>query len=110
MRLELPRGVGAFYTSNRVAQLPFYSRIFNSAEVDSSFYRAPSKPMVAGWIRATGRDFKFSLDSQVRDARQCLEWPGKEFLKFVDLVEPIAGPVNTNIVAPIMPAIPSRCP
>lgn len=29
-----------------------------------------------------------------------LEGPGKEFLEFVDLVEPIAGPVSTNIAPP----------
>lgn len=77
MRLELPRGVGAFYTNNRVAKLPFYSRIFNSVEVDSSFYGGPLKSMVAGWISATGRDFKFSLDPQDRDARQASGRAGK---------------------------------
>lgn len=83
--------VGAFYPDNRVAKLPFYSRVFNSVEVDSSFYRAPSKSMVAGWIRATGRDFKFSLKipkTVTHDRR--LAGAEKEFLEFVDLVEPIA--------------------
>ncbi|TLY09104.1 MAG: DUF72 domain-containing protein [Thaumarchaeota archaeon] len=83
--------VGAFYPNNRVAKLPFYSRVFNSVEVDSSFYRAPSKLMVAGWIRATGADFKFSLkipQTVTHDKR--LEGVEREFLDFVDLVEPIA--------------------
>lgn len=83
--------VGAFYPNNRVAKLPFYSRIFDSVEVDSSFYRAPSRSMVAGWIRATGPDFKFSLKipkTVTHDKR--LEETEKEFLDFVDLVEPIA--------------------
>jgi uncharacterized protein YecE (DUF72 family) len=83
--------VGAFYPNNRVAKLPFYSRIFNSVEVDSSFYRAPSKSMVAGWIKATGPDFKFSLKipKTITHDKQ-LGWVEKEFLGFVNLVEPIA--------------------
>lgn len=83
--------VGAFYPNNRVAKLPFYSRIFNSVEVDSSFYRAPSRSMIAGWIKATGADFKFSLKvpkTVTHDKR--LAGAEKEFLDFVDLVEPIA--------------------
>ncbi len=53
--------VGAFYPNNRVAKLPFYARVFDSVEVDSSFYRPPSKSMIAGWARSTGPRFKFSL-------------------------------------------------
>lgn len=47
--------------------------------------------MVAGWIRATGPDFKFSLKipkTVTHDKR--LTGVEKEFLDFVDLVEPIA--------------------
>lgn len=82
--------VGAFYPNNKVAKLPFYSRVFNSVEVDSSFYRAPSKSMVAGWIRATGPDFRFSLKvpkTITHDRR--LEGSEKEFLDFLDLVRPM---------------------
>jgi uncharacterized protein YecE (DUF72 family) len=82
--------VGAFYPNNRVAKLPFYARVFNSVEVDSSFYRAPSKSMVAGWIKATGPDFKFSLKipkTITHDKRLALV--EKELFDFVDLVQPI---------------------
>ena len=83
--------VGAFYPNNRVAKLPFYSRVFDTVEVDSSFYRAPSKAMVSGWARATGPNFKFSLkipktithDRHLANAE-------KEFLDFMGLVEPLA--------------------
>lgn len=83
--------VGAFYPNNRVAKLPFYARVFNSVEVDSSFYRAPSKSMVAGWIKSTGPDFKFSLKvpKSVTHGRLLVK-AEKEFLDFVDLVQPIA--------------------
>lgn len=53
--------VGLFYPNNRVAKLPFYAKVFDTVEVDSSFYRMPTKSMVKGWEKATGQSFKFSL-------------------------------------------------
>lgn len=83
--------VGAFYPNNRVAKLPFYSRIFDSVEVDSSFYRAPSKSMVAGWVKSTGPNFKFSLKvPKTVTHDRLLRGAEKEFLDFIDLVQPIA--------------------
>ena len=47
--------------------------------------------MVAGWIRATGPDFKFSLKiPKTVTHHKRLAGVEKEFLDFVDLVEPIA--------------------
>lgn len=83
--------IGAFYPNNRVAKLPFYARVFNSVEVDSSFYRAPSRSMVAGWIKSTGPDFKFSLKvPKTITHDRLLVGAEKEFLDFIDLVQPIA--------------------
>lgn len=53
--------VRLFYPNNRVAKLPFYAKVFDTVEVDSSFYRVPTKSMVKGWEKATGPYFKFSL-------------------------------------------------
>lgn len=83
--------IGAFYPNNRVAKLPFYARVFNSVEVDSSFYRAPSRSMVAGWIKSTGPDFKFSLKvPKTITHDRLLVGAEKEFLDFIDLVQPLA--------------------
>ena len=83
--------VGAFYPNNRIAKLPFYSRIFNSVEVDSSFYRAPSKSMIAGWIRATAPGFKFSLKiPKIVTHDKHLKNAEKELFAFVELMEPVA--------------------
>jgi uncharacterized protein YecE (DUF72 family) len=38
-----------------------YSRVFDFVEVDSSFYRAPSRAMVEGWARRTPAGFRFAL-------------------------------------------------
>ena len=40
--------------------LEFYSKIFNSVEIDSSFYHIPHVKTVKSWIDKTSSDFKFS--------------------------------------------------
>jgi uncharacterized protein YecE (DUF72 family) len=83
--------VGALYPNNRVAKLPFYARVFASVEVDSSFYKKPSKAMVSGWGKATGSDFKLSLKIPkmiTHDKR--LGGAEKQLFEFLDVVEPLA--------------------
>ncbi|MCI0557981.1 MAG: DUF72 domain-containing protein [Nitrososphaera sp.] len=83
--------VGAFYPNNRIAKLPFYSRIFDTVEVDSSFYRAPSKSMISGWAKATGPEFKFSLKlPKTITHNKRLAGVEKETIDFFSLVEPLA--------------------
>ncbi|HEY7734579.1 MAG TPA: DUF72 domain-containing protein [Nitrososphaera sp.] len=82
--------VGAFYPNNRISKLPFYARIFESVEVDSSFYRPPSKSMIAGWAKATGPHFKFSLKipKMITHDRR-LAGVEKAILDFIELVAPL---------------------
>jgi uncharacterized protein YecE (DUF72 family) len=83
--------VGAFYPNNRVAKLPFYARVFDSVEVDSSFYRTPSKSMVSGWAKATGPLFKFSLKmpKTITHDKKLLH-AEKETDEFLEKIEPIS--------------------
>jgi uncharacterized protein YecE (DUF72 family) len=41
--------------------LPYYSKIFKFVEVDSTFYRIPSRFMVQNWARRTQEDFRFAV-------------------------------------------------
>lgn len=85
-----PEWIGMFYPNNRVAKLPFYAKVFDTVEVDSSFYRMPSKSMVAGWAGATGPSFKFSLKvpkTITHDKR--LVGAEEEFLQFLRVIEPL---------------------
>jgi len=53
---------GPFYPKemeNR-AWLPYYSRIFNYVEIDSTFYNIPSESMVKNWARRTPENFRFT--------------------------------------------------
>ncbi len=53
--------VGVFYPTSTTNKLSFYSKIFKTAEVDSTFYAYPSKGLVLGWARYTPDDFVFSM-------------------------------------------------
>jgi uncharacterized protein YecE (DUF72 family) len=51
--------VGPFYRSE-TRMLSFYTRYFRTAEINSTFYRYPTRGMVYGWLRSSPKDFVFS--------------------------------------------------
>jgi uncharacterized protein YecE (DUF72 family) len=52
--------VGPFYRKEDKSKLAAYSRVFDTVEIDSTFYRYPAKGMVFGWLRYTKPDFVFT--------------------------------------------------
>jgi len=52
--------VGPFYQSEK-GMLKYYAQFFRTVEVNSSFYRMPSRDMVRIWSRLTPKDFVFAL-------------------------------------------------
>lgn len=52
--------VGPFYKTEEESKLATYSKIFKTAEIDSTFYAFPSKGMVFGWRKYTKPDFIFT--------------------------------------------------
>ncbi len=53
--------VGVFYPSASTNKLSFYSKFFDTVEVDSTFYSYPSRGTVYGWERHTPEKFVFSV-------------------------------------------------
>jgi len=51
---------GNFYRKGEKRKLRAYSSVFKTVEIDSSFYRIPSKGTVMGWLRYSPSDFVFS--------------------------------------------------
>ena len=51
---------GLFYQKGEKRKLRAYSRVFKTVEIDSTFYRFPSKGMVMGWLRYSPSDFVFA--------------------------------------------------
>ena len=51
---------GSFYEKGEKRKLRAYTRVFKTAEIDSTFYRVPSKGTVMGWLRYSPSDFIFT--------------------------------------------------
>jgi uncharacterized protein YecE (DUF72 family) len=53
---------GKFYPSKTAPKnyLVYYATQFNTVEVDSTFYRIPTRPTVTNWKQQTPDDFRFS--------------------------------------------------
>jgi uncharacterized protein YecE (DUF72 family) len=51
---------GTFYQKGEKRKLRAYSHVFKTAEIDSTFYRYPSKGTVMGWLKYSPSDFVFS--------------------------------------------------
>ncbi|MBI3859832.1 MAG: DUF72 domain-containing protein [Thaumarchaeota archaeon] len=51
---------GVFYPTSATNKLSFYSKIYGTAEIDSTFYAYPSRGLVFGWAKHTPDDFVFS--------------------------------------------------
>jgi hypothetical protein len=60
-----PKGwFGAFYPQpkpKRFDELKYYSQIFNTVEINSTFYRPPSLTTTTAWATKTPADFTFSV-------------------------------------------------
>ena len=85
--------VGPFYREEDKSRLSTYSRVFKTAEIDSTFYRNPSKGMVLGWLKYTSPDFvytaklpKLITHKKKLDVRQGVE---EDLQHFLDLMEPL---------------------
>jgi uncharacterized protein YecE (DUF72 family) len=52
--------VGVFYPSASESKLGYYTRIFPTAEVDSTFYAFPTAGTVKGWDRYSPKTFTFN--------------------------------------------------
>ncbi len=51
---------GPFYQKGEKHKLRAYSHVFKIVEIDSTFYRSPSKGTVMGWLKYSPSDFVFT--------------------------------------------------
>jgi len=51
---------GSFYRKGEKNKLRAYSQVFQTVEIDSTWYRYPSKGTVMGWLRYSPSDFVFT--------------------------------------------------
>ena len=84
--------VGPFYKTSTESKLKAYSRVFKTAEIDSTFYRFPSKGLVMGWLRNTPSDFVFAakLPKQVtHEGKLESKAVAADLDRFCDLMQPL---------------------
>lgn len=77
-------------------RLSVYARLFDSVEVDSSYYRSPSRALVEGWRRKTPDSFLFTLKfpRDLLDPKQPVDRAGVDaFLASARALGPKLGPI-----------------
>lgn len=91
--------VGEFYPGDvpKKEWLSFYSREFDTVEVNSSYYRVPLENMIKGWWRKVPEDFVFSFKgNRMITHRKRLKDVDEEVRRFMERVSLIGeklGPV-----------------
>src|SRR2546422_2285859 len=85
--------IGPVYRNATESKLRAYSRIFDTAEINSTFYRVPSPGMVLGWARYTPEDFVFAakVPQTVTHDRllDLAKGADKDLLAYCELMRPL---------------------
>ena len=96
---------GNFYQKRTgESKLRCYSRVFKTAEIDSTFYRNPSKGTVMGWLKYSPSDFFFSAKlpkTITHDKALGLRKDVKaDLVEFLDLMRPLrlAGKLDCLLI------------
>ena len=60
-----PKGEGSwtgyFYPTGKINELEYYSQLFNTVEINSSFYRPPNPGYVFNWAKRVPQGFLFTV-------------------------------------------------
>jgi uncharacterized protein YecE (DUF72 family) len=100
-----PDWVGAFYPPGAKQEhyLPFYAQVFDTVELDTTFYHAPRPSIVRSWDRNTPAHFRFCAkvpETITHTAR--LAKVGEQMSEFVRALEPLGEKLGPLLVQ--MPA------
>jgi len=85
--------VGPVYARSGTGKLRAYSSLFDTVEINSTFYRNPSPGMVKGWIKNSPEGFRFAAkipQAITHDSRLDLAAGTRELLEeYLDLMRPL---------------------
>ena len=94
--------VDVFYPSGEVKKLTYYSKVFNTVEIDSTFYSYPKKGLVFGWDRNTPKNFRFSakLPSVITHEKELDLKKGveKDMMRFLELMNPLNAKRKLGVI------------
>jgi len=96
-----------FYPDSKTPKLSYYSKIFETAEIDSTFYANPTRGMVFGWAKNTPKTFQFSvkLPQLITHKKKLDLTKGVEvdLQNFLGLLRPLS---ETNKLGPLLIQLP----
>jgi uncharacterized protein YecE (DUF72 family) len=96
-----PEWDGAYYPTGMEARdyLSWYSRHFHVVEVDSTFYRVPTRRMVLGWRNHTPDGFRFALKvPQAITHKKQLHDCAEDVAEFVEAIEPLGDKLSCALL------------
>jgi uncharacterized protein YecE (DUF72 family) len=86
--------IGPFYSKKNKSMLRAYTKVFKTVEINSTFYRYPSKGTVMGWVKYSPDGFIYSakLPKLITHEKELEFNKGVEedLEQFVELIEPLA--------------------
>jgi uncharacterized protein YecE (DUF72 family) len=85
---------GSFYPKGMkpAEYLTYYATKFDTVEIDSTFYRAPTPTIVNGWANKTPKGFLIAAKvPQVVTHEKCMEDCDKEFSEFISTMDLLGG-------------------
>ncbi len=86
--------VGPFYSKEDKSLLRAYTQTFQTVEIDSTFYRYPSKGMVMGWAKYSPAEFVFTAKLPKTITHKKLLDPAQnvdqDLDKFLELMQPLS--------------------
>jgi uncharacterized protein YecE (DUF72 family) len=98
---------GVFYPSSSANKLSYYSKVFETVEIDSTFYAYPTKGLVLGWARYTPDNFVFSAKlpqllthEKKLDLNKGVE---ADLIRFLSLLKPL---IATGKLGPVLVQLP----
>ena len=100
-----PDWIGSFYPprSKQEHYLPFYVQVFDTVELDTTFYHPPSASVVRSWARIAPETFRFSAKLPQRITHEArLSAMGehlKEFVNSLAALGPRLGPLLVQMPA-----------
>jgi uncharacterized protein YecE (DUF72 family) len=100
-----PEWVGTFYPPGAKQEhyLPFYSQVFDTVELDTTFYHPPRPSVVRSWARHTPSGFRFTAKVPQRITHEArLTAMGEHLREFVRALEPLGerlGPLLVQLPA-----------
>ena len=100
-----PDWIGVFYPphSKQEHYLPFYAQVFDTVELDTTFYHPPKPSIVRSWAKHTPPSFRFAAKVPQRITHEArLAAMGEHLAAFVAALEPLGerlGPLLVQLPA-----------